>query len=620
MGVPGFVAWLRSYFKDEMIMTKIMSSLLDSNSSDLVEILYIDGNCLIHPKCFEVIANCKTQLEADKLEKIMFKRICKYISYLVGYVQPKICYFAVDGVGPAAKINQQRYRRYKAIEDNDIKQKIKDKYKIKTINEWNNTVITPGTQFMRRLHDYLLDYFTQQNQQNKTKYIYSSYLTPGEGEHKILNHLRNLPNDNNNNYVIYGLDADLFFLSLSCDKKNIYLLREEHHFINGKMEKVELFDLVDDVSEDLRYVSIDIVKKCYNIRLCDIVKKRIDFDDVVTDKKCLNKLLSRTNYYTDFVFICYLLGNDFLPHLPTIDIKKGGLDIIIDCYIDTYININLNSNSDQLIQLVTKHDGNIAINNIFLTELLRSMSELEEQFYREIIPKYEYKMARRNKMGCLSSDPYAVELWELENMIHINKEDKSNDPIKLGYGDKDVWKFRYYEYYFNISQHYDEFVDMTSKMYLEGLVWVTKYYYVNCPSWQWKYPFAHAPFISDIYNFIVKNNFDINTIIFNIGKPLTPQLQLLAVLPNKCNDLVEKEYRYLMTNTNSPIIDMYPKSVKLDTLHKDMYWSCIPMLPYLDIDRILNATKNIKLKNVLTPINDIHIFDTNKLNNKDKFL
>jgi 5'-3' exonuclease len=41
---------------------------------------------------------------------------------------------------------------------------------------------------------------------------------------------------------------------------------------------------------------------------------------------------------------------------------------------------------------------------------------------------------------------------------------------------------------------------------------------------------------------------------------------------------------------------MYPERVKIDTHHKDMNWSCIPLLPYLDIDRIIDATRMIKVK------------------------
>lgn len=34
----------------------------------------------------------------------------------------------------------------------------------------------------------------------------------------------------------------------------------------------------------------------------------------------------------DFVLFCMLVGNDFLPALPTLDISEGGLNYLIDIY------------------------------------------------------------------------------------------------------------------------------------------------------------------------------------------------------------------------------------------------------------------------------------------------
>lgn len=269
-------------------------------------------------------------------EEQIFKDIFFYIETLFRMIQPKKLFFmAIDGVAPRAKMNQQRGRRFrsaKEAENLELKAKKKGELLPKE-DRFDSNCITPGTPFMARLQEEL-KYFVQVKISNDPlwqdcRVILSGHETPGEGEHKIMEYIRYAkaqPNYNTNTrHCLYGLDADLIMLGLCTHEFYFSLLREEVKF--GKQNKK-----APTVSETRFFLlHLGLLREYLELEFSNIknsLKFKFDIERIIDD----------------WIFMGFLVGNDFIPHLPNLHIASNALPLLYSAYmevlpkLDGYIN------------------------------------------------------------------------------------------------------------------------------------------------------------------------------------------------------------------------------------------------------------------------------------------
>ncbi|XP_054431065.1 5'-3' exoribonuclease 1 [Pteronotus mesoamericanus] len=576
MGVPKFYRWISERYP-------CLSEVVKEHQIPEFDNLYLDMNGIIHQCSHPNDDDVHFRISDDKI----FTDIFHYLEVLFRIIKPrKVFFMAVDGVAPRAKMNQQRGRRFRSAKEAEdkIKKAIEKGETLPTEARFDSNCITPGTEFMARLHEHL-KYFvnmkisTDKSWQGLTIY-FSGHETPGEGEHKIMEFIRSekaKPDHNpNTRHCLYGLDADLIMLGLTSHEAHFSLLREEVRFGGKKAQRV---CAPEETTFHLLHLSL--------------MREYIDYEfsvlkDKITFKYDIERIID------DWILMGFLVGNDFIPHLPHLHINHDALPLLYGTYINIlpelggYINesghLNLPRFEKYLVKLSDfdrEHFSEVFVDlkwfeskvgNKYLNEAAGVAAE-EAKNYKE---KKKSK-GQENSVCWAALDKNREAVTSKEN---LEDETEDDDLFETEFRQ---YKRTYYMTKMGVDVVSDDFLADQAACYIQAIQWILHYYYHGVQSWSWYYPYHYAPFLSDIRNISTLK------IHFELGKPFKPFEQLLAVLPAASKNLLPTCYQHLMTSEDSPIIEYYPPDFKTDLNGKQQEWEAVVLIPFIDEKRLLEA-------------------------------
>ena len=239
----------------------------------------------------------------------------------------------------------------------------------------------------------------------------------------------------------------------------------------------------------------------------------------------------------DWVFTCFLVGNDFLPHLPTLEIREGAIDLLTTLYkkvlptLDGYIThdgeLNIGRAMALIEELANLEDGILTSRRAadkrrnsgrrggdLSQSTMRKQGSSEDlnssehlpplpgqvapmtQHTRESRVEKETSAEDMNHMAAKSlrasifaqHQPFHAEDVQASSAkSHGKKGDAQDDAeavqdeVRLG---ENGWRQRYYKVKFNMAMNDREALTKLAEAYVTGLCWVLQYYYQGCKSWQ----------------------------------------------------------------------------------------------------------------------------------------
>ena len=530
MGIPKFFIWFRNTFGSNVIPLKKSETVSEKRIE--IDNFLIDMNGLFHNAAQKVycygshkpltrlLGRAKPIQSNFKNDILVYEEICKMVDMLILLACPsKRVILCVDGPAPMAKQNHQRQRRFRSAQESTC-----DSYS--RMEGFDGNSITPGTKFMDNLskyiHRYIMTKVSEDPAYSHLEIIFSPSNVPSEGEHKALNYIR-MYGTEKESYCIYGTDADLLMLGLATHLPKIYVLRDDVFDLGNEFFIVDLGNSRKELAEKLKWSS-----------------ESFEYNNIFA--------------INDFILLCFLVGNDFLPSIPGIDILDGGIDFMIEIYT------KIGSRYGHL----TKKDG---LYRDKLGILLRVIGGHEKDLFE----------TKFNQKETYCPDELIIKNYSVE--YGINLQEYQRDYMSLHFHNQENW-------------------NIICEQYIEGIEWVLSYYLKGVPSWTWYYPHHHAPFASSLGKYLKSQEPNKETIFPFSNIEFTAFQQLITVLPPQSANLLPRPFEKYLSAQSLVESEFFPKKINIDYSGKRREWEGVVVLPMLPPNIVKKVySDNIKLVN-----------------------
>jgi 5'-3' exonuclease len=580
MGIANFFKWFSQKFskhirkipRSDSVDTEIHNLLLDMNGlfHKATQMVYKYGSYATNPRMLRPIIE-----RLPPPQEKVFEKVCELVESILCMVNPrKRLVLCVDGIAPKSKMKQQRQRRFKASSDRV------SSAKSPTISENSKTLsesikfdinsITAGTEFMDRMTRYIERFIFNRVKNdyrwNHLEVVFSSEKVPGEGESKIFQYIRTKVSSSDINCV-QGMDADIIMLSLGCQNQNMYILRDDMYSTDSDYTLINIRDIRPELSHMMNW---DLSSKT----------QRVPGQHRCSTQPDKRKLPFRTEEYStfipqlainDFVFICFICGNDFLPLIQSVEIVNNGIDKIIKIYKKA---------CKRNGHMVTRDENNLAdYNKYSLAQFFEILENKEEKYLNE-------KISQKGKY-------YQDLILEECSRINLN--------TGLYSIDINMYRDRY------TLAHFGDSDVSPSLQYLTGLKWTLSYYLNGVKSWNWYYPYHYSPCVSSLKRSTLSAMFPspVKT------SPVTPFEQLLCVLPPESASLIPPALQNILTSLDSPLRQYIPDHIDVDKSGKYADWEGVVIIPMVDFADIKTEYENA-LPNLSKEENDRNTHQSSK--------